>query len=472
MTRKRREQAVIAVNRFGLGARPGELEEVARDPREWVLAQLEKPASAGKALDRLPDSQDYQKRFTEWRQRFYAARRAAEKNNGEADEPGFGQTFRQELLDEVNLRAAWQCETPSPVMERLVMFWSNHFTVSAEKQMLRLLAGSMEREVIRPGMSGDFASMLLAVEQHPAMLLYLDNIQSIGPDSPAGRRQNQMAEKKGKPKRGLNENLGREILELHTLGVDGGYQQQDVEELARGITGWRPWFASRKAPKLGEHGSVFVNSLHQPGERFLMGRNFEQKGAVQGRSMLRHLASRPETAGFVAHKLARHFVADEPPKALVKKLASTYQSHQGKLLPVYRALFTSEEAWQPGAPKFRRPDEYLIAVHRALNHQPDVKRGRWRAEMKLLGQLPFQPGAPAGWGDRAGDWIGADGLWKRVWMALRYGRYLDKDIDPMELALASIGPALSEETSLAISTAANHRQGTALVLASPEFQWR
>ena len=193
--------------------------------------------------------------------------------------------------------------------ERLVVFWSNHFCISANKGGLaRMWAGSFEREAIRPHVFGRFADMLKAVEQHPAMLFFLDNQQSLGPDSRAGQNR----------KRGLNENLAREIMELHTLGVGGGYTQDDVTSLARIITGWT--FAGRQG-QLGAPGTfVFNANAHQPGPQRLLGKIYEDNGLAQGEAALADIARHPSTAKFIATKFARHFVADDPPPALVARL--------------------------------------------------------------------------------------------------------------------------------------------------------
>ncbi|QEM80300.1 DUF1800 domain-containing protein [Halomonas binhaiensis] len=462
--------AVLAANRFGLGARPGDLQEIAHDPKEWVLSQLENPASPLDALQGLDDSPTYLNRYAEFRKEFRAARQQAAQDKN-ADVPVFTKRFGRDFRAETQLRARQQCATDSPVHERLVMFWSNHFTVSAESQDVHMVAGSFEREAIRPHVCDDFASLLLGVEQHPAMLLYLNNEVSIGPDSAVGQRR---AQRKADLPSGINENLAREIMELHTLSVDGDYTQQDVIELARGLTGWRTPMQAPNASgtrELSPFGSVYQHAAHEPGNRELLGQSFDQEGLAQGRSMLRFLASQEDTARFIATKLARHYVADEPPEQLVEHLVKAYQQNKGELMPVYRALFTHDLAWQSETRKFRRPDEYLIAMYRALDELPGDDDNHWGRELRLLGQTPFAPRAPAGWGDTARDWVGADALWKRLVIAQRHAAKLDPQRDPMELAQDSLGPQLKEATAVAISQT-NPRQGTAILLASPEFQWR
>ena len=218
-------------------------------------------------------------------------------------------TYRAEALARLQRATLAECGFG----ERLVAFWSNHFCVSANKGGLaRMWAGSFEREAIRPHVFGRFGDMLKAVEQHPAMLFFLDNQQSLGPDSRAGLNR----------KRGLNENLAREILELHTLGVDGRYSQDDVTSLARIITGWT--YAGRQG-QLGTPGSfVFNANAHQPGAQRLLGKVYENNVVAQGEAALADIARHPATAKFIASKFARHFVADDPPPALVARLREVF----------------------------------------------------------------------------------------------------------------------------------------------------
>jgi uncharacterized protein (DUF1800 family) len=214
-------------------------------------------------------------------------------------------TYRAEALARLQRAVIADCG----FVERLVVFWSNHFCISANKGGLaRMWAGSFEREAIRPHVLGRFSDMLKAVEQHPAMLFFLDNQQSLGPESRAGENR----------KRGLNENLAREIMELHTLGVGGGYSQDDVTSLARIITGWT--FAGRLG-QLGTPGTfVFNANAHQPGAQRLLGKIYENNGVAQGEAALADIARHPSTAKFIATKFVRHFVADDPPPALVARL--------------------------------------------------------------------------------------------------------------------------------------------------------
>ena len=249
-------------------------------------------------------------------------------------------TYRAEALARLQRAMIADCG----FAERLVVFWSNHFCISANKGGLaRMWAGSFEREAIRPYVLGRFGDMLKAVEQHPAMLFFLDNQQSLGPDSRAGQNR----------KRGLNENLAREIMELHTLGVGGGYTQDDVTSLARIITGWT--YAGRQG-QLGTPGSfVFNANAHQPGAQRLLGKIYENNGVAQGEAALADIARHPSTAKFIATKFARHFVADDPPPALVARLQDVFLKSDGDLKALAMALLDSDEAWQAPLTKLRSP---------------------------------------------------------------------------------------------------------------------
>src|SRR5216683_136684 len=284
-------------------------------------------------------------------------------------------TYRAEALARLQRATIADCG----FTERLVAFWSNHFCISANKgELARMWAGSFEREAIRPHVLGRFGDMLKAVEQHPAMLFFLDNQQSLGPDSRAGQNR----------KRGLNENLAREIMELHTLGVGGGYSQEDVTSLARIITGWT--FAGRQG-QLGAPGSfVFNANAHQPGAQRLLGNTYENNGVAQGEAALADIARHPSTAKFIATKFARHFVADDPPPALVARLQDTFTKTDGDLKALTLALVDSEEAWRAPLTKVRSPYEFLVAAGRLQARVPEDP-GFYLNGLNVLGQPLLSP---------------------------------------------------------------------------------
>ncbi|OYX74572.1 MAG: hypothetical protein B7Y77_03180, partial [Bradyrhizobium sp. 35-63-5] len=290
-------------------------------------------------------------------------------------------------------------------VERLVWFWSNHFCVSADKGPVRALCGAFEREAIRPHVTGTFADMLLAVETHPAMLHYLDNVQSMGPDSRAGQRRG----------KGINENLAREIMELHTVGVRSGYSQTDVTNFAKVITGWSI------VPVKQEHGGEFMFNprLHQPGPERVLGRDYRDDGFEQGRAVLATLARSPATAKHLATKLVRHFVADEPPQALVALLTKRYLDTGGNLKELARALVTAPQAWDAPRSKLKKPSEWLVDSLRALDIDPPDVRPLIQAQ-NLLGEPLWRPPAPNGFADDSAAWM--DGLPQRLDLANRMSR--------------------------------------------------
>jgi uncharacterized protein (DUF1800 family) len=365
-------------------------------------------------------------------------------------------TFRAEALARLQRATMADCG----FVERLVVFWSNHFCISAGKGGLaRMWAGSFEREAIRPHVLGRFADMLKAVEQHPAMLFFLDNQQSLGPDSRAGLNRN----------RGLNENLAREIMELHTLGVGGGYSQDDVTSLARIITGWT--YAGRQGA-LGTPGTfVFNANAHQPGAQRVMGKIYEANGVAQGEAVLADIARHPSTAKFIATKFARHFVADDPPPALVARLSDVFVKSDGDLKALALALLDSDEAWQAPLTKMRSPYEFLVASGRLLAQIPGDP-GRYLGALNVLGQPLWSPAGPNGFPDSNAAWAAPEGMKLRLDISAQIASRLGDGIDPRALLELAAADAASEETRKTVERAESRQQALALLLMSPEFQRR
>ncbi|HXQ04554.1 MAG TPA: DUF1800 family protein [Bradyrhizobium sp.] len=365
-------------------------------------------------------------------------------------------TYRAEALARLQRATIADCG----FTERLVAFWSNHFCISANKgELARMWAGSFEREAIRPHVLGRFGDMLKAVEQHPAMLFFLDNQQSLGPDSRAGQNR----------KRGLNENLAREIMELHTLGVGGGYSQDDVTSLARIITGWS--FAGRQG-QLGTPGSfVFNANAHQPGAQPLLGKTYENNGVAQGEAALADIARHPSTAKFIATKFARHFVADDPPQALVARLQETFRKSDGDLKALTLALVDSDEAWQAPLTKLRNPYEFLVATGRLLARIPDDP-GNYLGGLNLLGQPLWSPSGPNGFPDTNAAWAAPEGMKLRLDISAQLASRVADKVDSRDLLELVAADAASEETRRTIERAESRQQALALLLMSPEFQRR
>ena len=365
-------------------------------------------------------------------------------------------TFRAEALARLQRGMIADCG----FTERLVAFWSNHFCISANKGgPARMWAGSFEREAIRPHVLGRFGDMLKAVEQHPAMLFFLDNQQSLSPDSRAGKNRN----------RGLNENLAREIMELHTLGVGGGYSQEDVTSLANIITGWT--YAGRLG-QLGAPGTfVFNANAHQPGAQRVMGKIYDASDVTQGEAVLADLARHPSTAKFIAGKFARHFVADDPPPALVARLADVFARTDGDLKALAMALVDSDEAWRAPLTKMRTPYDYLVATGRLLARIPDDP-GRTLGSLNMLGQPLWTPSGPNGFADINAAWAAPEGMKLRLDIAAQTASRIADSIDPRDLLEVVAADAASTETRRTIERAESRQQALALLLMSPEFQRR
>jgi uncharacterized protein (DUF1800 family) len=291
------------------------------------------------------------------------------------------------------------------------------------------------------------------------MLFFLDNQQSLGPDSRAGQNRN----------RGLNENLAREIMELHTLGVGGGYSQDDVTSLARIITGWT--YAGRQG-QLGTPGTfVFNANAHQPGAQRVMGKIYGANGVAQGEAVLSDIARHPSTAKFIATKFARHFVADDPPPALVARLADTFFKFNGDLEALATALLDSDEAWQAPLTKMRSPYEFLLASGRLLSQIPGGP-GRYLGALNVLGQPLWSPAGPNGFPDSNAAWAAPEGMKLRLDISAQIASRLGDGIDPRDLLELVAADAASEETRRTIERAESRQQALALLLMSPEFQRR
>lgn len=476
-------QAAQALMRFGLGRRG--TEPVPADPSRWLAAQLQGPDPA--RIVSAPSTARGLEALVEDRERRRAAKLAhasapvapaavspamlapAAMTRGPATASGGAAAgtagppsaqpprppiTKQRAVFEADARAQLDnaLTTPAPFRERLVWFWTNHFTVSIRQGGCQALVGAFIEEAIRPNVTGRFETMLLAVMHHPAMLLYLQNAESVGPDSPAGQRSH----------RGLNENLARECMELHTVSPAAGYTQADVTNFARILTGWS--VDLRGYPP----GFLFRRLAHEPGSPVLMGRSFppEQAG---GEAALRFLANHPATHRFLATKLTRQFVADDPPPDAVRQIEGVLRDTRGDLGAASAALITLPAAWQPDT-KFKTPQELVISSLRALSLDAnDVP-----ALLPILGGLGqpvWNAPAPNGWSDRAADWAAPEAMMRRVDWAYGFaGRIGERD--PIELADAVLGPRLSDATLTAMRHAGARRDAMTLLLTSPEFQRR
>jgi uncharacterized protein (DUF1800 family) len=460
-------EPAIAANRFGLGARPGELAQIGGDPRGWLDRQLAGPPP--KLTDAgLTSSREILADAIELRQERREQKKDAPAGASElplANPMKIGQLYRPIYVEEVSARLRFAAATERPFLERLTQFWTNHFAVSVDKLAVLGLAGSFEREAIRPHVLGNFADLLLAVEHHPAMLLYLDNHLSIGPHSRAAKL---VKRRRNDRQLGLNENLAREILELHTLGVGGGYTQADVTTFAGVITGWSIGGDIGRLKRGNPGEFTFRPEVHEPGAKTLLGKRYAEDGEKQGIAVLRDLAGHPSTARFIATKLARHFIADDPPEAAVARIAKAFQGSGGDLRSTYRAVFTAPEAWATPLAKFKTPNDYIVSSYRALAMPVEERRGALLA-FELLGQRPYSPGSPAGWPDRSHDWDGSSALMKRIEWADAVGQRVGNRQNAAQLAPQLLGANLTGATRTAIARAASGMQALTLMLTAPEF---
>jgi uncharacterized protein (DUF1800 family) len=472
----------VAANRFGLGARPGELAQIGSQPRDWLRAQL--AGTPPLVTDgELRSSADTLSRALAARRDLRAAKRAAaaeriSQSSEATDTPNqanavaallkVGQIYRPVYVTEASARFRQAVTTDRPFVERLTYFWTNHFAVSIDKAIVLGLAGSLEREAIRPNVLGRFSDMLLAVERHPAMLLYLDNHMSVGPHSKAAR----LLERRQSGRRiGINENLARETLELHTLGVHGGYTQADVTTFAEVITGWSIGGDAGPLPR-GEPGEfLFRPEIHEPGAKVVLGKRYADTGYDQGVAVLRDLAANTATARFIATKLARHFIADDPPPRAVERIASAFLSSDGHLPTVYRALVETPESWTKPLSKYKTPTDYIVSTFRGLELPLDAGRSPL-TPFEVMGQRTYSPGSPAGWPDRSADWDGASALIKRIEWADAVGERVGSRRDAVALAPQLLGDNLTPATRTAIARAASSPQAITLLLSSPEFMRR
>lgn len=435
--------ALVAASRFGFAAGAGDLDRIAREPRAWVAQQLEQPPAPLPA--ELPPSTQ-----------MVVAMFEARKEKDDADRRAFRERLQAVYLAEIDARVKAAAGSDAPLLERLTHFWSNHFTVSGFRPVVRGFAAAFEREAIRPHVTGRFAGMLIAAERHPAMLLYLDNALSVGPQSRFGVQRN----------KGLNENLGREILELHTLGVDGGYGQADVEALARILTGWS--VARLQDPDPGSF--RYFEPIHEPGPKVLLGRTYREDGYREGEAALRDLARHPATARHIAVKLARHFIADDPPPEAVERIARVFRDSDGDLKAVTVAVVREDGAWQKPFAKLRTPSDLLIAACRVSGFTPPPEM--LVRSLRALNQPAFFAPSPAGWPDMASSWISPESVLRRAEWCQAFAERMPDPPDPLEIAQAAFGDALPEDALQAIRRAPSRRAGLALLLATPEFQRR
>jgi uncharacterized protein (DUF1800 family) len=425
--------AALAIARFGLGRRPDE--PVPSDPKAWLLDQVTRTGSAVAGTPTTVEG--------------LTALRADRKNK---PAPGESQS-RALFITGARTQLAQALSTDTPFRERLVWFWTNHFTVSVRRPTCAAVLPAFVDEAIRPNVTAHFRDLLRAVIRHPAMLIYLDNVVSVGPDSPAGKRNG----------RGLNENLARECLELHTVTPAAGYTQQDVTAFAAVLTGWS---IDLQADPPGYR---FRAGAHQPGEQIVMGQRFPA-GEAGGVAALDFLGTHRSTYHAIALKLVRYFVSDAPPPDAVARIETILHDTGGDLGAATAGLVALDQAWQPQT-KLRTPQDLAIATLRALELGIDANPGILRTLIGL-GQPIWAAPAPNGWPDQAADWAAPEAMMRRIDWAYGVAGQANAANDPIPLAQAVLGPMLRPETEDAMRRAGSRRDALTLFLTSPEFQRR
>ncbi|HET7699142.1 MAG TPA: DUF1800 domain-containing protein [Vicinamibacterales bacterium] len=484
------DKAILHVlNRTGFGARPGDVERVRE---EGIAAYIERQLRPHSIDDRDVDARLAALETLRMSPRELAsgyfipaldARRAANARPAPdtmtmdappARTPEEMQAARKarqvlvELSEQKVLRAAF---SERQLEEVMVDFWFNHFNVFAGKGATMNHVTAYERDAIRPHVFGRFRDLLGATAKSPAMLFYLDNWQSAGPAARPGGQRAGLLTRGGqrRPQRGLNENYGRELMELHTLGVDGGYTQQDVVNVARAFTGW-----TIDQPRLGG-GFRFDERLHDGGEKVVLGRTIKAGGGQSdGERVLDILASHPSTATFIATKLVRRFVADTPPPALVARAAGRFRDTGGDIREVVRTILTSPEFFAPPAyrAKVKTPFEFVVSAVRATG--TDVFEAEPLVQaVRQLGMPLYMCQPPTGYADRADAWVNTGALLNRMNFALQLVSGRMRGVRPGSGAAgAALGGDVSAATAATIAKAADPRQTAALTLGSPEFQRR
>lgn len=434
----------IAANRFGLGLRPDESEALVH-PRAWLEKQLQPPFSDAIMAD---TSTLYSTILAKARGEDREAKKAAQQALREAFRGMLASRFKHAITSRASFR------------ERLVWFWSNHFSVSGKNPASFAALLTYEAQAIRPHILGHFEDLLIAVAQHPAMLVYLDNVRSSGIDSLLGKRRGA----------GLNENLAREILELHTLGVQGGYTQDDIIALAKLITGWSV------EPDSGSF--RFRPAMHSRETVTLLNKRYAggTPDKARGEQALRDIARHPSTARFICTKLARHFISDIPPSEAIDALTISFQRNHGDLNALYQTLLNLPQAWAAGQPKLKSSPELIVSAARLANAGQDLPQRYLGFSVQELGNTPFTAPSPAGFPDTAEEALGSDMLLRRIQWAQMAARMLTMRnaslLPPDTAAYLAFGKTMPPEVNAVVVDAGSREKAYAMLFASPSFQWR
>lgn len=458
----------IALNRFGLGTRPDDMPPV--DPSRWLVDQFDRfevrPDGYAMLSDADKTVQRYREQLMHLRMEARENRTKADKEQIKAIRKDFRKQARMLYRAGVNARMNSALATDAPFIERLVHFWSNHFCISSDNPQLVAFAPAFERDAIRPHVLGRFKDMLFAVERHPAMLIYLNQVTSVGPNSPLAER---LKWRNPKRKLGINENFGRETMELHTLGVRSGYTQADVTEYSRALTGWTVGdFGPGQGADENPDNFVFRPQLHEPGARTVLGKRYGEGGEAQATAILTDFAGSPHTASHIAEKLARHFAGDSPSSSLISRLSESFRNNGGDLPVVYRTLIESPEPWEPQPLKFKTPWEWTVSVLRGIGRR-DVGDMNASGILNQLGQPVWRPRTPAGWDDVAASWAAPDTLLRCVEIVSQLVAPVAEQLDARKIGPVLMPECFSPATAEQVARAESPTSALALLMVSPDF---
>lgn len=443
--------SAVAMHRFGYGASADDIASARRDPRAWVQDQLGVQHST---VNDLPSSQELLQATQSYRELSRMARR---QHRGR-----FNDHRRAALQQLAVARAQQTIFGIAPFVERLFHFWCNHFAVSAAKDGIHYAALSRENEAIRPNMRSTFAELLIAFVRHPTTLVFLDNERSVGRNARAANARTAGP---------VNENLAREVLELHTLGVDCGYTQTDVIQLAKALTGWSigGLVESDDPETIGRF--VFREDFHEPGHRSVLGKTYPDTGVHQATDILIDLALHPSTERHIAAKLCRHFLSDAPPPAVVNSVAGVFRDTQGSLPAIYSHLAANETLWSSPLTKYKTPEEYCYSALRTLNVD-ELNAHDLVAYLHLMGQPVGIPPSPKGWSDQREDYRGGGTFLRRMELAWRLAEIHGAGYEPAQLYQEAYPGLVDDRVHRVIQGAESRTQALAVFLLSPQFLQR
>lgn len=442
----------LAINKFGYGCKAQTTSNSNSAYEQWLDSQLTLPRATSALSSSAAIAAEYQ------------FRQLKKQLKDDSDNPSIQQQIKavrqqinHNLKTYINDNIASVVRDESGIRWRLLDFFSNHFSITANNRLMKALAPSFETEAIAPNVLGSFDALLQAVVKHPAMLIYLNNERSIGDNSVLGKRRKKF---------GINENLAREVLELHTLGVDGPYQQQDVSELAKALTGW-----SITGSKQSQHGFEFKSNSHEPGSRTLLGKTFAAGGQSQAQAMLSYLASHAKTAEYICQKLVTHFVSDTPNQSLIEQMLVSWRQTNGNLKAVMLTMMSSGLVSDADL-KYKTPRDFVLSALRAADIDK-TKRLNPLFSLRELGQLPFNAGVPAGYEDTRSHWLSPSGILNRADWSVQFAALWQGKVQDLNLLLAQLfASPLSELSENSVLRAESKKQALTLLLMSPEFQQR